>query len=200
MKSFVIRLSSYYRVVENLQETYDISSYKLAELSGVNAPQVRKDLNQFGQFGTRGRGYPVAELKKQLQKILGLDRKWCMALVGVGHLGSALLSYPGFKKHGFEVCFAFDSDTAKVGKKRKDIKIQNQNELKTTIKENKVKIAILTVPESSAQSVTDTLVSSGIKGIVNFAPTRINVPEEVEVINVDLTTQLETLSFYLSKN
>lgn len=206
IKNFIFRLSLYHRVLENIPNEFEsISSYELAELSGVNAPQVRKDLNQFGQFGTRGKGYETKELKQHLQKILGLDKKWDMALVGVGYLGSALLLYPGFRKHGFEICFAFDNNLAKIGKRLEGIEIQDQSEIKDTIKENKIKLAIVTVPASNAQEVTNILVDSGIKGILNFAPVKINVPqarlrEEVKVVNVDLSIQLETLSFYLSKN
>lgn len=200
IKNSISRLSLYYRTIKEREGKRSISSSKLAELVGVNAHQVRKDLNQFGQLGVRGKGYLTDELKTHLQRILGLDKKWCVALVGVGNLGSALLTYSGFREEGFEICIAFDNSLIKVGKTWEGLKIQDISELEETILEKQVKISIISVPASNAQIVADMLVKSGIKGILNFAPTRIDVPEEVKLVNVDLCMQLEALSYYLSKN
>src|SRR5215813_2179174 len=161
----VRRLSVYTRCLQQLEEdgVKTISSQELAERFSLNSAQVRKDLAYFGEFGVRGIGYYVSGLKVELQRILGLDREWPVALVGFGNLGSALVRYKGFARQGFRIA------------------------------------AILAVPAEAAQAVADQLVAAGIKAILNFAPARIKVPKDVRFKNVDLSIELETLSFYLGK-
>jgi len=199
LRSSIFRLSLYYRVLkEKVNES--ISSSELAELAGVNASQVRKDLSQFGQFGIRGKGYKGDELRRHLQGILGLDRKWCIALIGVGNLGFALLNYSGFRKDGFKFCAAFDNSLAKIGKTWGGVKIHDISELNETIHKKDIKIGIITVPAREAPKIADMLVEAGIKGILNFAPVKIDVPKDVKLVNVDLSIQLEGLSYYLKDN
>lgn len=194
------RLSLYYRALLESRKTDVISSEELANLTGVTAAQVRKDLTYFGQFGTPGRGYPADKLRSHILKILGTDKCWDVVLVGAGNLGSAFLSYNGFKKQGFNIIFAFDNDVHKVGKTFKGIKVQGINELQDTIKEKNIKMAIVTVPADSAQGVVDMLVKAGVKAILNFTPIRPQAPDRVQVSNIDLSIELERLAYFLTKN
>jgi len=175
-----------------------VSSLQLAELSGVNSAQLRKDLAYFGQFGTRGRGYEIKSLLQNLRKILGVDKKWKTVLIGIGNLGSALLAYPEFKEEGFEVVGAFDNSFSKVGKKLEGIKIQEIDKVEAFLKIEKIKIGIITTPATVAQEVADSLVKGGVKAILNFAPVSLNVAKGIKVKNVDLSKELESLSYFLT--
>jgi redox-sensing transcriptional repressor len=159
---------------------------------------VRKDLSCFGQFGTRGQGYPVAELKDTIARILGLYRTWKVALVGVGNLGVSLISYKEFKTQGFHIVAAFDNDPAKVGKKRKDIIISDIKTLPQVVKELDIEMAMVAVPKDAAQSVVDLLAQSGLKMILNFAPVSLKAPPEVVIRNVNIAIELEALSYRLA--
>lgn len=195
------RISLYYRVLLSAKNTSVISSQELSGLTGCSAAQIRKDLAYFGQFGTRGRGYIIEELKDQLRKILGIDRNWAVVLVGVGNLGSALLAYKGFKGQGFNIKYAFDNDKRKIDKVKQGIKIRDIKDLKKIVGANKLSMAIVAVPHESAQDVIDKLISSGIKAILNFAPIRPKVPKgpkDVEVLNIDLSMELERLTYFLT--
>jgi len=194
------RLSLYHRVLLKSRKTDIISSKELANLTGVTATQVRRDLTYFGQFGTPGRGYQVNKLRTHILRILGTDRCWNVALVGVGNLGAAFLSYNGFRKRGFNITCAFDSDICKIKKTFENIKIQNISELQDTIKEKGVKMAIVAVPADSAQEVVDILAKIGVKAILNFAPMRPQVPDHVGILNIDLSIELERLAYFLTKN
>jgi len=196
----IARLSVYNRVLGELEEEgIDIvSSEELGVRAGGNAAQTRKDLSYFGEFGETGKGYYVKDLQDAISRILGVDKRWNVALVGVGHLGSALLSYPGFKESGFNIVAVFDNDLRKIGKRWEDITIQDISELQTTVKEKDIRIGIMTVPGTVAQEIADALVAGSIRAIVNFAPARINVPAGVEVRNADLSTELECLSYFLT--
>jgi redox-sensing transcriptional repressor len=174
-----------------------ISSAELGERTNLSDAQVRKDLGYFGQFGVSGSGYDTNALKTALEKILGKDKTWNVAVVGVGHLGSALVTYPGFKEHRLNIVAAFDSDAKKIGKKVNEITIQAINDLSKVIKEKKISIGIITVPAQNAQEVADELIEAGIECILNFAPTTLNVPENVKVKDVDLSRELEILSYFL---
>lgn len=197
----ITRLSSYLRVLDKLERMgFDnTASYQLAEELDINDSQVRKDLAYFGQFGKPGMGYETTRLKKEIQKILGLTRKWQVALVGVGNLGSALLAYQGFKKQGFYIIAAFDNDSKKIGRKKAGMIIENIARLKQIIRKEKIEIGIITVPAQAAQEVAELLTKAGIKAILNFAPARISVPKHVRLNNVDLSLRLENLSFFLSR-
>jgi redox-sensing transcriptional repressor len=194
----VTRLSIYLRCLEELEAdgVASVSSRQLAERFGLNSAQVRKDLAYFGQFGVRGLGYYIAELKHNLERILGLKQDWEVALVGVGNLGSALIAYKGFQARGFKIGLAFDADPAKMGQVVGDLQITELAKLVQAVRRKKVKIAVLAVPATAAQSVTDLLVEAGVTAILNFAPAQLTVPEGVKVQNVDLSVLLKTLSYH----
>jgi redox-sensing transcriptional repressor len=194
----VTRLSIYLRCLEELEVdgVASVSSRQLAERFGLNSAQVRKDLAYFGQFGVRGLGYYIAELKHNLERILGLKQDWEVALVGVGNLGSALIAYKGFQARGFKIGVAFDTDPAKLGQSVGDVQIVDLAKLVLTLRKKKVKIAVVTVPAPAAQSVADLLVEAGVTAILNFAPTQLTVPEGIKVQNVDLSVLLKTLSYH----
>jgi redox-sensing transcriptional repressor len=197
----VRRLSVYTRCLLQLEEDgiKTISSQALAERFNLNSAQVRKDLAYFGEFGVRGIGYYVSGLKAELQKILNLDREWQVALVGFGNLGSALFHYKGFARQGFRISAIFDDDPAKVARSVDGVPIFAMRDLSVEAKSRNLQIAIVAVPAESAQSAIDKLVAAGIKAILNFAPSRLKVARDVRLKNVDLSIELETLSFYLAQ-
>ena len=195
------RLSVYTRCLLQLEEdgVKTISSQELAERFSLNSAQVRKDLAYFGEFGVRGIGYYVSGLKAELQRILGLDREWAVALVGFGNLGSALFHYKGFARQGFRIAMVIDDDPAKIGREIESVPIVSTRDMAREIKARGIQIAIVAVPPEAAQGVTEQLVAAGIKAVLNFAPSRLRVGREVRLKNVDLSIELETLSFYLAK-
>ena len=195
------RLSVYTRCLLQLEEdgVKTISSQEMADRFNLNSAQVRKDLAYFGEFGVRGIGYYVAGLKAELQQILGLDRQWPVVLVGFGNLGSALFHYKGFGRQGFRIAAIVDDDPAKVAREVESVPVVPSRDLAREVKARGIQIAIVAVPAESAQAVTDQLVSAGIRAILNFAPARLKVPREVRLKNVDLSIELETLSFYLAQ-
>ncbi len=180
-----------------------VSSAQLANKCMVNAAQVRKDLAYFGEFGIRGVGYYVKDLLSHIKRILGLNKEWKMALIGVGNLGSALLSYKDFLKQNYKIVAAFDIDPPKVigrvsEKLGKPVEVLHINRLKEVAKERKIEIGLIATPPSEAQSVADLLVDSEIRGILNFAPAQITVPDGFEVKDVFFTTILDNLAYLLS--
>jgi redox-sensing transcriptional repressor len=177
-----------------------ISSQELARRFSLNSAQVRKDLAYFGEFGVRGIGYYVSGLKAELQRILGLDREWPVALVGFGNLGSALFHYRGFGRQGFRVAVIFDDDAAKMGRAVDGVPILATRDMPRELKARGIQMAIVAVPAEGAQAVTDELVGAGVRAILNFAPTRLKVGRDVHLKNVDLSIELETLSFYLARD
>jgi len=197
----VRRLSVYTRCLQQLEEdgVKTVSSQELAERFNFNSAQVRKDLAYFGEFGVRGIGYYVAGLKAELQKILGLDREWPVVLVGLGNLGAALFHYKGFSKQGFRIVAVFDDDPAKAGNTVDGVPIMPMRDLPKETKARNLQIAIVAVPAESAQAVTEKLTAAGIKAILNFAPGRIRAVKDVRLKNVDLSIELESLSFYLAQ-
>jgi redox-sensing transcriptional repressor len=196
------RLSVYTRCLIQLEEdgVTTVSSQELAERFNLNSAQVRKDLAYFGEFGVRGIGYYVSGLKAELQKILGLDREWPVVLAGFGNLGSALFHYKGFGRQGFRIAAIVDDDAAKVGREIDGVPIIASRDMAREVEACGIQIAIVAVPAESAQTVTDQLVAAGIRAVLNFAPARLKVPREVRFKNVDLSIELETLSFYLAKS
>jgi redox-sensing transcriptional repressor len=194
----VTRLSIYLRCLEELETggVASVSSRQLAERFGLNSAQVRKDLAYFGQFGVRGLGYYIAELKHNLERILGLKQDWEVALVGVGNLGSALIAYKGFQARGFKIGLAFDADPAKMGQVVGDVHVTEIGKLVQIVRRKKVKIAVVAVPAAAAQTVADLLVEAGVTAILNFAPAQLTVPDGVKVQNVDLSVLLKTLSYH----
>ncbi len=196
----VQRLSLYLRHVETLAEKDQptVSSRQLGKAFGLTDTQVRKDLACFGQFGRPGVGYPVGGLAGRLRAIFGTDRVWNVAVVGVGSLGRALLRYKGFAGKGFRPAAAFDSEAEKIGKKFGEVVVHPMSKLAEVIKKNRIRLAILAVPAEAAQDVGDRLCRAGIRGILNFAPVRLDVPSGVVVVPVDLAVQLEQLSYFVN--
>jgi len=173
-----------------------ISSQDLAYFVGVNSWQVRKDFSYFGGFGTRGVGYEIDKLARQIKKILRVDVVKRAALVGVGNLGLAVLAYSGFKMYGLEIAAAFDADPKKVGRKINNVKIEEVSKLRT-LKRRKIELAIIAVPRDAAQKIADSLVKAGVKGILNFSPCYISVPKRVKVITIDIAMDLARLPYYM---
>jgi redox-sensing transcriptional repressor len=159
--------------------------------------QIRKDLSYFGRFGKQGRGYDVAMLEHQLREILGLDRTWNAAVIGMGRLGRAVVSYPGFAPEGFKICAAFDTSNAIVGKTISGLHVQSISQLTESVKELDIKIGIVTVPIDHAQEVIDALVEAGIKSILNYAPLSPKVPEGVMVRGIDPVLSLQSMTYYI---
>ncbi|KYO64804.1 redox-sensing transcriptional repressor Rex [Thermovenabulum gondwanense] len=196
------RLTAYSRFLKEAEEKgiSTVSSQNIAEATGVTPAQVRKDLAYFGEFGTRGVGYNPKELYNYIMKILGLDKKWNVAIFGAGNLGTALSQYRGFLERGFEIVCMFDTDPEKVGKKLNAIDIFHLDELKEKAKELNIELAIVAVPAQAAQEVVNMIVEAGIRGIINFAPVNIFVPDNIVLRRVDLASQLEYLTYYLGEN
>jgi redox-sensing transcriptional repressor len=196
----VMRLSIYSRYLHQLIDdgVKSVSSDEIAHGVGVSSAQVRKDLAYFGEFGTRGVGYKVEVLYGHLMKILGLDRRWCAIIIGAGKLGSALALYQGFAARGFNVGAILDASPDKIGTKLGEIEVEPLEMMAQRIEEKNITIGIVTVPASAAQEVTDKLIESGVKAILNFSPRVLKVPGNVILRNVDLSVNLEVLSFNLN--
>ncbi len=196
------RLSVYLRCLNTLEDAgvKAISSQALAEQFHLNAAQIRKDLAYFGEFGVRGVGYYVRDLKRHLRQILGLDRNLRIAIVGAGNLGLALADYPGFRQEGFEIVALFDTLSAKVGQQsRGGVPIHAVADLRKIARRDDISIAVIAVPATSAQLVVNQVVASGIKAVLNFSPGTLDVPPGVKLKSVDLTVSLESLSFFLAR-
>ena len=199
--STVTRLSGYYRILgefeaENLET---IASERLAERAGVSSAQVRKDLSRFGNFGRRGLGYNVAQLRQKIAGILGLTQHWNVALIGAGNLGHALFSYKEFPKQGFHIEHVLDADPAKIGTAWNGVTIVHIGELPRLARDGKVDIVVVAVPVHAAQTVVDLAVSSGVRAILNFAPGKLTIPDGVAIRHVDLSIAMESLSYALVK-
>jgi len=195
----IYRLSVYLRCLQRLKANAirTVSSDALAAAAGVKPTQLRKDLTYFGQFGTRGLGYDVEQLARMITDLLGTNSLQPVILVGVGNLGTALLSYRGFEQEGFEIVSAFDIDPARRREKSGAQPIYGMEKLRDFVRQRGVRMAILTVPSTVAQEVANQLVETGITGILNFAPIVLHVPEEVMVNNVNLAIELENLSYFI---
>ncbi len=197
----ITRLSIYSRYLEAMaQEGVKIvASDKLAEKCGINPAQIRKDLAYFGEFGIRGVGYFVKELLFEIKRILGLNKIWKMALVGIGNLGSALLAHQNFIRQGYEFAAVFDVDPAKVGRRLPSGQvIFHLDELERVVKENNIEIGVIATPATKAQAVAQSLIEAGVKAILNFAPTQLQVTEGMAVENVDFTVKLDNLAYHLT--
>lgn len=194
----VARLPLYLRVLNEVDALgrQTVSSERLAELSGVNAAKVRKDLSYLGTYGTRGVGYDVGLLIHQISLELGLTKDWPVAIVGFGNLGHALANYKGFPERGFRIAAVFDVDASKVGERAAGLLVRHLDDLKKVVREEGIEIAIIATPATAAQRVTDKLVEAGINSILNFAPAVIVAPSGVSVRKVDLSMELQILAFY----
>ena len=197
----IYRLSIYLRCLQRLKSNAirTVSSEALAKVAAVKSTQLRKDMTYFGQFGTRGLGYDVEQLTQMISDLLGTNSLQPVILVGVGNLGMALLSYRGFAQEGFEIIAAFDIDVDRKRDKKNNRPIYPMERLAEIVRERRVKMAILAVPASAAQEVTNTLVATGVTGILNFAPMVLSVPEDVMVNNVNLAIELENLSYFIQE-
>lgn len=197
----VSRLPMYLRVLALLKaEGIDfVSSRGLGSRLKMTPAQIRKDLCYFGKFGRQGRGYNVSLLYSELKQILGLNKQWSMALVGVGRLGRAIMDYKGFIREGFKLVAAFEKDRNIIGKKIGGVVIEDIENLEESVKENKVDIAIVAVPSSEAQTVIDKLAQSGIKAILNYAPICARVPRGVRIQGIDPVVALQSMTFYLPR-
>lgn len=200
--STIHRLSLYHRLLGELEsdETKTVSSKQLAEMLRLTPAQVRKDLSFFGAFGTRGLGYPVSDLKKKIAAIIGLDRRWKVAVIGVGNIGSALIGFKEFPNKGFDVKLVFDNDQRKIGSKHKGMRVSDIRNLKAELIANQIDLVILAVPSAPAQEIVDEVVKAGVKGILSFAPTHIDAPSDVYVRSEDMSMELEYLTYALVNN
>jgi len=197
----ILRLPLYVRVLTQLQqeEATVVSSRDLGVKLGVTPAQIRKDLSYFGRFGKQGRGYNVTYLLSELRQVLGLDRQWNTAVIGVGRLGRAIISYPGFAPEGFRVVAAFDADPAQVGRKFDDVAVLAISELENTIRARDISIAIVAVPAPQAQDIINQLMRFGIKAILNYAPIAPQVAPDVRIRNIDPVLGLQTMTYHLKR-
>ncbi len=194
----VARLPLYLRSLYELAaaDVTTVSSERLADLCGVNAAKVRKDLSHLGSYGTRGVGYDVGVLLSQISRELGLNQDWAIAIVGLGNLGHALANYKGFGARGFRIVGLFDADEARIGELVGGVRVAHIDDLPAVAARTPIAIGIIAVPAPVAQHVADRLVEAGVLSILNFAPAVISVPEHVSLRKVDLSIELQILSFY----
>ena len=196
------RLSVYLRCLNVLDAAgvRTVSSGALAEQFHLNAAQIRKDLAYFGEFGVRGVGYYVKELRRHLRQILGIDKDVRVAIMGAGNLGLALADYPGFRDEGFEIAALFDMTKDKIGhRSRTGVPIYDVRDFKVVVRRERITIAVVAVPADAAQAVVNAVVAAGVKAILNFSPGALQVPPDVKLKSVDLTVSLESLSFFLAQ-
>lgn len=200
-KATIDRLPLYFRTLRMVQdEGADIiSSEELGHRLGITPEQIRKDLASFGQFGKKGVGYYVNELKRNVGTILGLDNHWNIAVIGIGHLGAALANYQNFVSLGFNLVALFDQDSAVIGSTVNHIKVENVQNLKEIVAARQIHIGIIAVPAAFAQGVADALVEAGVKGIWNFAPVKMKVPDTMHIVNEDLSIGLSSLSYHITR-
>ncbi len=195
-------MSLYLRALQELskaQASSTISSLGLSRELNISPDQLRRDLWYFGQFGRRGVGYSIDSLKNKISEILGLDKRWNICICGMGNLGSALLAYKGFKEQNLNISACFDADPKKIYKKKGGITIYPLEDMKKIIRSSRIEIAIIAAPVNAAQKIVDRLVSCDIKAILNFAPVKLAVPPKVKLRNVDLSTELFNLTYFLSQ-
>jgi len=199
-KSVVKRLPVYLRILDNLirRDIEIISSKDLSAESGFSAEQIRKDFAYFGAFGTRGTGYNTVYLRDQILKIIGLDKKTNVVVIGAGHLGTALTRYNASKNSYVQIAAVLDNDPDLIGRYINGIPIRTIKDLPSLISLHQIKVALITVPAEAAQGVVDEIIGYGIKAILNFAPVKLRVPADVHVSNADLTMELQSLIYYSS--
>jgi len=195
------RLPLYARSLRYLLEEgiSSVSSQELGDRINVTAAQIRKDLSYFGEFGKQGIGYDVEKLLNQIERILGLTQEWPVALIGIGHLGEAIARYEGFRSQGIRIAALFDNDPAKIGTEIGGMSIVGDDQIERVTREQGIKLAIVAVPASRAQEVTDLLVAAGVRAILNYAPVVIQVPEGVWVRHIDPVAVLHSMTYYLAR-
>ncbi len=195
----ITRLPVYLRALQRMADNgiKTTSSQEMGERVGISAAQIRKDISQFGEFGKQGTGYSIPYLVDKLREILKVDRMWDVIIVGAGDMGHALARYQGFSNRGFNVVMIFDNDKNKVGQKIGDFTVEDTAILVERVKSAGIKIAMLTIPATAAQSVADKLVEAGVKAILNYAPISLSVPSGVKVQHIDPATHLQRMTYYL---
>ncbi len=196
-RATVARMPRYLRLLDELEAVSEtVSSTDLAQAAGVKPANVRRDLSDLGFQGTRGVGYSVPALRDRIRRELGIEERRRVAIVGAGNLGTALARYQGLSKRGFDVAALYDIDPRRVGKTVGTVRVQHIDDMLTDCVGGCFDMAILAVPASAAQTVADRLAEGGVRSILNFAPSRVSVPEGVAVRQVDLSTELQILSYY----
>ena len=200
-RATIDRLPLYYRMLKSFQEKGEqtISSEELSRPLKITPEQIRKDLTTFGNFGRKGVGYDIDELINKISQILGLQHHWHLAIIGVGHLGAALANYKNFSELGFKIVALIDTDERIIGSEINEVKIYDYKNLKSLVHRKQIDIGVITVPANSAQAVADSLVEANIRGIWNFAPVKLEVPENIPLINEDLSIGMCSLSYQLAK-
>jgi redox-sensing transcriptional repressor len=195
----ITRLPVYLRALQRMADNgmKTTSSQEMGERVGISAAQIRKDISQFGEFGKQGTGYSIPYLVDKLREILKVDRMWDVIIVGAGDMGHALARYQGFSNRGFNVVMIFDNDKSKVGQKIGDFTVEDTANLVERVKSAGIKISMLTIPATAAQSVADKLVEAGVKAILNYAPISLSVPSGVKVQHIDPATHLQRMTYYL---
>jgi redox-sensing transcriptional repressor len=195
----ITRLPVYLRALQRMADNgiRTTSSQELGEHVGISAAQIRKDISQFGEFGKQGTGYSIPYLLDKLREILKVDRLWDVIIVGAGDMGHALARYQGFVDRGFNVVMIFDKDKDKIGQKIGDLTVEDTANLIEKVKSSGIKIAMLTIPATVAQEITDKLVEAGVKAILNYAPISLNTPNDVKVQYIDPATHLQRMTYYL---
>lgn len=193
------RLPLYLRALTRLkQENREVtSSHELGRRLGISSAQIRKDLSHFGGFGKQGTGYQIDYLIEKLEQVLQVNREWPVAVIGAGNLGSAISHYHGFTDRGFRIAWLFDTDEKKVGTDLGNFPVLAMSSLEETIAENRVQIAMIAVPAEFAQAVADRLVAAGVRGILNYAPINLNVPDDVMVQYIDPVVHMQHMTYYL---
>jgi redox-sensing transcriptional repressor len=182
-----------------LEDIRSVSSQELGERINVTAAQIRKDLSYFGEFGKQGIGYDVEKLLHQIERILGLNQEWPVALVGIGHLGEAIARYEGFRSQGIRIAALFDNNPAKIGLEVNGLTVMHDEHLERSLREQGIRLAIIAVPASRAQEVADALVAAGVRALLNYAPVVIQVPENVWVRHIDPVAVLHSMTYYLAR-
>jgi redox-sensing transcriptional repressor len=195
------RLSVYLRCLSEIAASgaKTVSSRALADRFHLNSAQIRKDLAYFGEFGVRGVGYTVEALRDHLTRILGLDKEHRVGIIGAGRLGMALTDYYGFRKANFTVAALFDADPKKIGKKVGDAEVKDVKNFAAVIKRDKIEVAVIAVPAEAAKDALDIVLKAGIRAVMNFAPVALKAPPGVKLKTIDLTTSLESLSYFLAR-
>ncbi len=198
-ESTIRRMSMYYRLIESLVEkgVEQISSDEIGTLLGFTSAQIRKDFSFFGSFGRRGLGYNTKELKRSIAAILGLDHLWRVAVIGAGSIGSALIQYPEFVSHGFNICLVLDNDPYKLGRPVGQLVIKDIANLEDEFAKEAIDIAIIAIPAKFAQAVTDRIVTTSIKGILNFAPCQLLIPSHLVMRQENMALELEVLTYFI---
>ena|SRR5438046_3759865 len=198
-ESTIRRLSGYLRVLDDLVQAGEgiASSKELADRTGVTSAQVRKDLSHFGTFGRRGYGYEVESLRAEIRGILGVSRRWRVAIVGAGNVGSALFAYKEFRERGFDVAAVFDASGDRIGQRLGDLVIEPMERLGEICRERAIEIGVIAVPAKAAQEAADALVQAGVRAVLNFAPRKLTVPRNVTLRDVNMAVELESLAFAL---